>query len=204
MLFYFLQGATLAVSAAIMPGPYQAYLLSQALRHGWKRALPAAFAPLATDGFIIAMVLFVLTRTPQAVLEMLRVAGGFFILYLAIGIFMTFGRAKEVLTPPENAARQTFINAFIINVLNPNPYIFWGVVGGPIILTGWRTSPGLGIIFLAGFYGTFICSLAALIIMFASAGRLDPKVNRVLGCGAALALVAFGLYQIVTGLKAVF
>ena len=48
MLFYFLQGATLAISAAIMPGPYQAYLLSQALRHGWKRTLPAAFAPLAT------------------------------------------------------------------------------------------------------------------------------------------------------------
>ena len=204
MLFYFLQGATLAISAAIMPGPYQAYLLSQALRHGWRRTLPAAFAPLATDGFIIALVLFVLTQTPQAILEILRIVGGFFILYLARGIFLALGRAKEALTPPEGAARQTFINAVIMNALNPNPYIFWGVVGGPIILTGWRSSPGLGIIFLTGFYGTFICSLTALIIIFASAGRLDPKVNRILGCAAALALVAFALYQIVTGLSAMF
>ena len=49
-MVYFFQGAALAMSATIMPGPFQAFLLSKALQNGWKRTLPAAFAPLVTDG----------------------------------------------------------------------------------------------------------------------------------------------------------
>ena len=202
MIIYFLQGVTLALSATVMPGPFQAFLLSQALRHGWKRTLPAALAPLVTDGPIIALVLFVLTRTPQGLLDSLRVAGGLFILYLARGIFLTLRRSGPIPAPSEGAGRQTFLSALLMNFLNPNPYIFWGIVGGPIVLTGWRTSPALGIVFISGFYGTFICGLAVLIIVFASAGKLGPRVSKILGGIAGLALAVFGIYQISTGLAA--
>lgn len=203
MLFYFLQGVTLALSATITPGPFQAYLLSQALRNGWKRTLPAAFSPLATDGPIITLVLFVLTQASQNFLEILRIAGGLFILYLAVRIVLTMKGPEDSLSPAEGAGRQTFIHAALMNFLNPNPYIFWGIVGGPIALSGWRSSPGLGVIFFVGFYGTFVCALAALIILFASAGRVNPRLTRILGGVAGLALAAFGLYQVVTGLRAV-
>jgi len=52
MMIYVLQGAALALSATIMPGPFQAFLLSKALRNRWRRTLPAAFAPIATAGKI--------------------------------------------------------------------------------------------------------------------------------------------------------
>jgi threonine/homoserine/homoserine lactone efflux protein len=186
-----------------MPGPFQAFLISQALRNGWKRTLPAALAPLVTDGPIIALVLFVLTQTPQWFLDMLRIAGGLFILYLARGIFVSMKGAHPDLEPSENAARQSFFNAIVMNALNPNPYIFWSVIAGPIVLSGWRDSPSLGIGFLAGFYGTFVCSLSAFIIVFATAGGLDPRVNRILRGVSALALLVFGLYQIAVGVRAV-
>ncbi len=202
-IIYLLQGATLALSAAIMPGPFQAFLLSRALRHGWRRTLPAALAPLVTDGPIISLVLFVLTRTPQEFLDILRIAGGLFILYLARGIFLTLRQADKMLAPPAGAGRQAFLHALMMNFLNPNPYIFWSVVAGPIVLTGWRTSPALGITFLAGFYGTFVSSLVVLIILFASAGKLGPRTTKILACMAALALVAFGIYQVTTGVTAV-
>ena len=202
-ILYLLQGATLALSAAIMPGPFQAFLLSRALRHGWRRTLPAALAPLVTDGPIISLVLFVLTQTPQNFLDALRIAGGLFILYLARGLFLTVRQAEGMLVPPEGAGRQAFLHAVMMNFLNPNPYIFWSVVAGPIALTGWRTSPALGITFLAGFYGTFISSLVVLIILFASAGKLGPRMTKILGLVAALALVAFGIYQVTTGVAAV-
>jgi threonine/homoserine/homoserine lactone efflux protein len=86
-----------------------------------------------------------------------------------------------------------------MNALNPNPYIFWSVVGGPIILSGWMQSASFGIGFLAGFYGTFVFSLAALIIVFASAGKINPKANRIMRGIAAVALLGFGMYQIVFG-----
>ena len=186
-----------------MPGPFQAFLLSQSLKNGWKRTLPAALAPLVTDGPIIALVLFVLTQTPQYFLDILRILGGLFILYLAGKIFLTLKTPGPMLEPSENAARQSFFNAIVMNALNPNPYIFWGVVAGPIVLSGWRESTGLGISFLFGFYCTFVCSLAALIIVFATAGRVDPKINRVLSIITATALLAFGLYQGITGTMAV-
>jgi threonine/homoserine/homoserine lactone efflux protein len=203
LLFYFLQGAALALPATIMPGPFQAYLLSQALKNGWKSTLPAALAPLVTDGPIIALVLLVLTQTPQYFLDIIRIVGGIFILYLARGLFLNLRNSEPVTTPPDNAARQSFVNAVVMNALNPNPFIFWGVVAGPILLSGWRESPGLGISFMLGFYGTFVCSLAALILVFATAGRVNLKINRLLSFFAGSGLLAFGIYQMVTGLMAV-
>jgi threonine/homoserine/homoserine lactone efflux protein len=203
LFFYFIQGAALALPATLMPGPFQAYLLSQALKNGWKRTLPAALAPLVTDGPIIALVLLVLTQMPQYFLDIIRIVGGLFILYLARGLFLELRHAASIASPPDNAARQSFINAVVMNALNPNPYIFWGVVAGPILLSGWREASGLGISFLLGFYGTFVCSLATLILSFSIAGRMNPKVNRVLSLFAGSGLLAFGAYQIVTGLMAV-
>lgn len=203
MVFYFLQGVTLALSATIMPGPFQAFLLSQALKNGWKRTLPAALAPLVTDGPVIGLVLFVLTQTPAWFLDILRIAGGLFILYLSREGFLTFKNPAPVFEPSSEAGRQTFLKAVVMNALNPNPYIFWSVVGVPIILTGWRESAGFGISFVAGFFGTFVCSLAALIIFFATAGRVDNRVSRILMGITAVALLVFGLYQVSIGITAI-
>lgn len=201
MILYFLQGATLALSATIMPGPFQAFLLSQSLKNGWKSTLPAALAPLVTDGPVIGLVLFVLTQTPVWFLDTLRVAGGLFILYLAREGFSALKKPAPVLEPSGEAGRRTFLNAVAINALNPNPYIFWSVVGVPIILTGWRESPGFGIGFIAGFFGTFVCSLASLIILFSTAGRVHNMVTRILMGLTAVALLIFGLYQVSIGIR---
>ena len=202
MILHFIQGATLALSAALMPGPFQAFLLSQALKNGWKRTLPASLAPLLTDGPIIALVLFVLIRTPQWLLDLLRSAGGVFIIYLALNLLKGIKDPLPPSDPGENVARQTLVNAVIMNFLNPNPYIFWGVIGGPIVIAGWRKSPGFGASFLVGFYGCFIFFLAGLIIIFATAGRIAPRINRTLCAASATALLFFGTYQMATGLAA--
>ncbi|MBN1104326.1 MAG: LysE family transporter [Deltaproteobacteria bacterium] len=200
LFFHLLQGATLALSAAIMPGPFQAFLLSRSLTHGWKRTLPAALAPLITDGPILTMVLLVLTRTPPWFLEALRIAGGLFILYLASGVYRSIRQAGTQPASAEGTSAKSLMSAVAINALNPNPYIFWGVVGGPIVLSAWRQSPSLGVAFLSGFFGTFVCSLALLIILFATAGRLDPRVHRFLYVLSFAALLAFGFYQTGTGI----
>ena len=155
MIIYLLQGATLALSATIMPGPFQTFLISRALRNGWKPTLPAAFAPLVTDGPIIALVLFILTQTPQWFLDVLRLAGGLFILYLARGMFLTLRKPGPEPRTSQNEARRSFVNAIFLNALNPNPYIFWSVLAGPIVLLAWRESPTLAITFLFGFLRHF-------------------------------------------------
>src|SRR5512138_3000939 len=76
MLASILLGSSLAFAAAIQPGPLQAYLLSSTARHGWKRTLPAALAPLLSDAPIVLTSLFVLTRLPDVAEHVLQAAGG--------------------------------------------------------------------------------------------------------------------------------
>ena len=67
LLPFLLQGIGYGFSAAVQPGPFQTYLISQTLLNGWRRTLIAALAPLVSDGLIILTVLFVLTRVPSDV-----------------------------------------------------------------------------------------------------------------------------------------
>jgi len=200
LLLYFLQGLALALPSTVVPSPLKVFLISQALENGWRRTLPAALAPLVTDGPIIILSLLVLTQTPDWFLNMLRILGGFFILYLARRIFLLLRTGGGTLQPSPDAARQSFFKAIGINVLNPNPYILWGVVAGPIVLDAWRQqSLAVGLSFIAGFYITFVIGLSILIFIFATAGRLNPGLNRALIGFSGVALLLFGIYQIYVG-----
>lgn len=200
VIAYLLQGLTLGFSATIAPGPFQAYLLAQSLKNGWRRTLPAALAPLFSDGPIIALVLLLLTQTPNWMLRFVRLAGGLVLLYLAKRAYETFRQNNSVQLDPA-PVKQSLLEATLMNILNPNPYIFWSLVAGPIFLEGWRQSASLGISFMAGFYGALIGGFAGFILIFATAGRLDPKISRALSLIAAVALFLFGLYQLWAGIR---
>ena len=87
-----------------------------------------------------------------------------------------------------------------MNALNPNPYIFWTLVTGPILLSGWRQSPIIGIGFLGAFYLTLIAGLAAIILIFGFTQKLGSKFSRAMLGVSAIALFCFGVYQLWLGL----
>ncbi len=204
MLPFFLQGLTLGFSAAVSPGPFQAYLLSRSSKNGLWRTLPAALAPLLSDGPIIALVLLVLTQTPDWFLRGLRILGGFFLLYLAWNAFLAFKNWRDPVQGSGGSARQSLFQAARMNILNPNPYIYWSLIGGPILIRGWASSPAWVAAFIGGFYITMIIILVCLIVLFVAARRLGTRAARVLNGISALALLLFGLYQLWQGFGAIF
>ena len=201
MLGYIVQGLGYGFTAAVQPGPFQTYVLSQALNRGWRRALPMALAPLLSDAPIITLMLLVLSQVPDQLQRFLHIASGLFILYLAWGAFQawrTFDADAQLdATPPQ----QSLLKAALMNMISPGPYIFWSLVTGPILLEGWREAPANGIGFLTGFYAAMIASLAVLILIFGLAKHLGPKVNRILLGISAIALTGFGLYQLYRGIS---
>jgi threonine/homoserine/homoserine lactone efflux protein len=199
MLAYLTQGLVLGFSAAAQPGPFQAYLLSQTIAHGWRRTMLAAFAPLLSDGPIILLVLLVLTRTPDWFLSGMQVLGGLFLLYLAWGAYHAYTNTVSLQSLPANETNQSILKAALMNGLSPNPYIFWGTIGGPLLIAGWRQSPTHGMSFMAGFYVMLVGGFMAFIALFAIAKNLDPRVSRGLSFMSALALLLFGLYQLWLG-----
>ena len=200
MWLYILQGIGYGLAAAAQPGPFQTYLISQTLTKGWKRTLPAALAPLISDGPIIALCLLVLSQVPPWLQRVLYVVGGLFVLYLAYGAYKTWKRFDPNISL-ETGTRHNILQAAMINMLNPNPYLFWCLVTGPILVTGWRETPIYGLGFLAGFYATMILGFSTVIIVFGSARQMGPKVNRALLGVSAIALFCFGLIQLWLGLK---
>ena len=199
MWIYLFQGAVYGLTAASQPGPFQTYIISQTLTRGWKRTLPAALAPLISDGPIILLCVLVLTQVPVWMQRGLHIAGGLFILYLAYGAYKTWKNFNLSVPAVETETRQSVLKAAMMNALNPNPYIFWTLVTGPILLQGWHESPVNGIGFLAGFYISMILCLVLIIIVFGIASRFGSKVNRTMLGISAFALFCFGGYQLWQG-----
>lgn len=199
MWLYLLQGAGYGLAAASQPGPFQAYLVSQAVTRGWKRVLPAALAPLISDGPIVTICLLALSQMPTWLERFLYIVGGSFVLYLAYGAFKAWRNFKMQTPTAESGSGQSIFKAALTNILNPNPYIYWMLVTGPILVKGWREAPVNGIGFLAGFYLTMIGSLAGLILVFGFSSQFGPKFSRLLLGISAFALLCFGAYQLWLG-----
>lgn len=196
MLLYLAQGIGFGFAAAAQPGPFQTYLISQALARGWRRTLIAAFAPLASDAPIIALCLFVLSRIPAWFERFLHIASGLFLLYLAHGAYKAWISFDAEHLAMAAGSQKSLLNASLVNLLSPGPYLFWSLITGPILLAGWRESPSLGFSFLLGFYAAFTSSLISIIVVFGVMRRFGPGFNRALIGASAAALFGFGLYQL--------
>jgi threonine/homoserine/homoserine lactone efflux protein len=193
-----LQGLGLGFSSAVSPGPYQAFLLAQSGQRSLWRCLPLALVPLFSDGPIIALVLLVLTHTPAWFTSVLHLAGGFFLLYLARGAWQVYRHAARV-TARQAPSDGGLWKGVLVNVLNPAPYLFWGTVGGPILVQSWVQSPLLALGFMLAFYLTLIIINGGFIVLFSLAHRLDARLTAALNIISALALLLLGLYQLWEG-----
>jgi threonine/homoserine/homoserine lactone efflux protein len=199
MLVYLLFGVTYAFAAAIQPGPFQTFIISRTLENGWKRTLPAAFAPLLSDGPIIVLVLLILTSVPPWLLRFLQIGGGLLLLYLAYSSFRSFLNFDKLNKPEESKPNNTLLKAVLVNLLNPAPYIGWSLIMGPMFIKGYQQSAADGIALIAGFYITIVLAQMGIILLFGLAKNLGPKVTRITLGIAAAGLAAFGVYLLWQG-----
>jgi threonine/homoserine/homoserine lactone efflux protein len=193
----FLKGLALGFSAAAQPGPFQAYLLAQSLRNGAARTLPVILVPLVSDPPVIAAVLAVLAQLPAGFLRALQVAGGAVVLWLGAATLRAVARPPAA--GPAHGPPRGFLRAVLVNLTNPNAWIFWSLVGGPILAEAWRAAPARAALFLAGFYLLLVGGNAALVLLAAQASRLGPRFARGLGAASGVALLLLGCWQVGRG-----
>jgi len=196
MSIYLLQGLVLGFAAAVQPGPLMAFMVTQTLAHGFRKTWMMAFAPLISDGPIIALALLVLVQMPAWLQRGLNAASGIFIRYLA---WSAFRQWRHFISPEQVAAptgQQGIVKAALMNALNPMPYIYWSLVTGPILMAGWRESPALGLTFILSFYFVFISGLFAILAIFSAARGLGSRVSRAMLGISVLTLAGFGVLQL--------
>jgi len=199
MINYFIFGISYSFACVVQPGPFQAFLFSQSLTNGWRKTIPLVFAPLMSDLPVIILVLLVLTNVPHDVLQILQCFGGVFLLYLAFNSYKTWRSSnqnvKEDISPLQNVFK-----AVMINFLNPNPYLGWSLVMGPLLIKGWSENPANGIVLLTSFYSSMIIYSIGMVVLFAAARNFGPRVIRLSIGISVIAFAIFGIYQLWSGI----
>jgi threonine/homoserine/homoserine lactone efflux protein len=199
VLKHILLGGGLAFAAAIQPGPLQAFLLARAAATGWRRTLPACLSPVLSDGPIALVSLVLLSQLPRSSHLLLRAAGGLLLLYLAGVTFLEWRRPPG--PAPGSSAPRTLLEAALVNVLNPNPYLGWSLVLGPAVLAAWREHGPFALALVAAFYGTMCATLAGFVLLVGTTRFLDPRARRALVAVSSAVLAGLGLYLLVTSVS---
>ena len=197
MLRYLLLGGGFAFGAAIQPGPLQAFLVSRVAATGWSRTLPACLSPLLSDGPIALLTLLVLVQLPQAFQRVLRGGGGFLLLYLAWVAYRQWRKPAE--PGSRGSAPRTLLEAALVNLLNPNPYLGWALVLGPSVLAAWHEHRAYAVALVVAFYGTMVATLAGFILLVGTARFLGARGQHALVGVPAVVLAGLGVYLLVSG-----
>jgi threonine/homoserine/homoserine lactone efflux protein len=201
LIDFILKAISIGFSAGVTPGPLQAVFLSLAMKGGWKKALPAAFAPIVSDGPVMLLVLLVLNNLPDQFLVTLQIAGAIFLLYLAWDAFKAFRNYQAIEEIQTISGWGTLLKATLMNILGPGPWLFWSLINGPNLLQAWEIAPWWGILYISSFYGVFILTNIALIVLFSSMRKMGEKVRRVLLLLSAILLVGFAVYSFLQGIQ---
>lgn len=199
MLGEVLFGAGFAFAATIQPGPLLAFLFARVAERGWRHTLPAACAPLISDGPIALVAVAVVGRLPDAAQRGLQVTGGILLLALAWMVLARWRHPSHRSGDDAGTPPRTLLQAVAVNAANPAPYLSWALVLGPAVLRAWHAGAPRAVALVAAFYGTMLVTLSALIVAFGTVGRLSPRGRRILVLASALALAALGVVQLVRG-----
>ena len=200
VLLFLASGCVFGLAAGFTPGPTTTLLIAQTLRFGMWDGIKVALAPLLTDAPIIAASLILLSELAriEPVLGGITLLGAAFLMYLAVESFRVSGIEMD----DETATPHSLRKGFLVNLLNPHPYLFWFVVGAPTLLKAANQGVLSAVLFVAGLYGCLVGTKILIAVLVARSrsflsSRAYVNVNRILG----VALGAFALLFLWDGLR---
>ncbi len=191
-------GVTLGVVEGVKPGPLLTVVIRETLSGGFRAGVRAAAAPLFTDGPMILASLLAAgwIATQPAVLLLISVLGALFLVKMGVECFS--------IEPPKVELSDTSISGslrrgVLSNLLNPNVYVFWFLIGGPLMASAAVEEPLAPVAYALAFIFTLVMAKVTIAWMFdRSRGQLSVQGYRIaLGvCGIAMLGFAAGfVYQ---------
>jgi len=200
MLPFLITGTVFGLTAGISPGPILTLVITETLRHNKKEGMKVALAPLITDIPIIAITLLILSRLANSdtVLGIISFLGGIFIAYLGYECIKTKGIEVDI----QQIKPKSLKRGIIANVLNPHPYVFWLVVGSPLLFKAYDVSLFAALSFVIPFYIMLVGSKIIVALMVDKSrsflkNRVFLWIMRLLG----IALLIFAIIFVKDGLE---
>ncbi|MBQ43021.1 MAG: hypothetical protein CME15_11215 [Gemmatimonadetes bacterium] len=191
-------GVTLGVVEGVKPGLLLTVVIRETLSGGFRAGVRAAAAPLFTDGPMIVASLLAAgwIATQPAVLLLISVLGALFLVKMGVECFSIEPPKVEL---SDTSTSGSLRRGVLTNLLNPNVYAFWFLIGGPLMASAAVEEPLAPVAYALAFIFTLVMAKVTIAWMFdRSRGQLSVQGYRIaLGvCGIAMLGFAAGfVYQ---------
>ena len=165
----------------------------EGIKPGLKAGMWTAAAPIFTDGPLIIVSLFLAgwMATQPSVLFSISLLGALFLTKMGLECF-----TLEAPDPnnTDTDASGSFKRGVVTNLLNPNVYMFWFLIGGPLMASAAEQEPLAPILYAICFLITIILVKASIAWLFVGGGTwLSPRKYRIAMVICGLAMLGFAV-----------
>ena len=185
-------GLALGIIEGIKPGPLLTMVIRESLSKGLRAGMWTAAAPIFTDGPLIIISLFFAgwLATEPSILLAISGIGALFLTKMGLECF-----TLELPNPDvKEDTTGSFKRGILTNLLNPNVYVFWFLIGGPLMATAAEQEPIAPVIYAIAFLVTIILVKASIAWIFVGGGTwLSPRKYRIAMTICGLAMLAFAV-----------
>ena len=187
-------GATLGIVEGIKPGPLLTMVIRETLSGGLRAGLWTAAAPIFTDGPLVIFSLFAaawIATNPSALL-VITLAGAIFLAQMGYECFGLEPPNMDEDAPPPTGS---FLRGIITNLLNPNVYVFWFLIGGPLMASAADEEILAPIAYAITFLVTIMLTKATIAyVIHRASGNISATVYRRLLAICGIVMIGFSLY----------
>ncbi|MDP6986145.1 MAG: LysE family transporter [Candidatus Thalassarchaeaceae archaeon] len=188
-------GIALGVMEGIRPGPLLTMVIRETLTGGWPAGARAASAPIFTDGplIVVSVLLSGWVAEQPTLLFLISTLGAGFLVWFGVDCFR--------IEPPDLELEQadvtgSFRRGVITNLFNPNVYVFWFLIGGPLMASKAAVEPLAPVAYALSFLFSIIIVKMTIALFFdRTREALSPRAYR-----GALGICGLGMF----GFAAVF
>lgn len=191
-----LAGALLGVVEGIKPGPLLTMVIRETLSGGLRAGVWTAAAPVFTDGplIVLSLVAAAWIATQTSVLLAITISGAIFLAYMGIECFSL--ELPDVTTgdaPP----KASFLRGITTNLLNPGVYVFWFLIGGPLMASAVDKEVLAPVAYALSFLGTIILTKVCIAYLVSKSSQgITPQTYRNLLSICGLVMLCFSLYYV--------
>jgi len=197
---FLLTGIALGLAEGLSPGPLIALIFSETLKNGKKEGVKVAISPLITDSLIILFALVILSSIAanRIIIGIISFFGACFLIYLGLRNLNLKIKESENRLTKNNA----LVQGVITNLLNPNTYIFWLSIGGPIVFESAHIHISATLLFILGFYITLVGSkITVAIVVDKSKTLVKSKYYAYIIRALGIVLIVFALIFMIDGFE---
>ena len=187
-------GLALGVIEGIKPGPLLTMVIRETLSGGLRAGIWTAAAPIFTDGplVIVSLIAASWVSTLPTILIAISILGAGYLLKMGLECFTIEPPSPDL---AEIDVSDSFKRGVLTNLLNPNVYIFWFLIGGPLMASAADKEPLAPVAYALTFLISIIIVKSLIAVAFdRTRGNLSHSTYKLFLslCGVAMIIFAGG------------